>query len=41
MMIILTCFFAGAWGHSLYNQSKQAREIARLQAKLWANGLEA
>ena len=41
MLIFLTCFFAGAWGHSLYVQHKQAREIARLRAKLWANGLGA
>lgn len=41
MLIFLTCFFAGAWGHSLYIQNKQAREIARLRSKLWANSLEA
>lgn len=41
MMIFLTCFFAGAWGHSLYVQSRQARELERLRSKLWANGLEA
>lgn len=41
MLIFLTCLFAGAWGHSLYIQSKQAREIERLRSKLWANGLGA
>jgi hypothetical protein len=41
MLIFLTCFFAGAWGHSLYVQNKQAHEIERLRSKLWAKGLEA
>jgi hypothetical protein len=41
ILIFLTCFFAGAWGHSLYIINKKSHEIARLRTKLWAKGLEA
>lgn len=41
IVFLLMCFFAGAWGHSLYIQNKQRHELERLRSKLWSKGLEA